>query len=119
MTPGEEIRDDGGHGQEWESGIAPQDAAAEQYAGTSLRLQVLEIIGSLLNSTGPELEEVRGRLRNLVKEHPWHPEIALLRHLSDLHPPVAAPWTADTPAMPLTAVQAGEPPQEPSPGWSA
>jgi hypothetical protein len=66
---------------------APQEpasvTASEQYAGTSLRLQVLEIIDSLLNSTGPELEGVRIRLRRHVKEHPWDPEIALLQHLCD------------------------------------
>lgn len=55
----------------------PSDAAA----GTTLRLQVLEIIDSLLNSAGPELEEHRARLRGHLSEHPWDPETALLRYL--------------------------------------
>jgi len=59
-------------------GTTPEDSA-----GTSLRLQVLEIIDSLLNSTGPELEELRVRLRGHVKEHPWDPETALLQYLWD------------------------------------
>jgi hypothetical protein len=87
-------------GPERESGVAPQEAADAQYAGTSLRLQVLEVIGSLLNSTAPELEEVRVRLRNLVVEHPWHPETALLRHVRDLNPPVTAPRKEDGPLPP-------------------
>jgi hypothetical protein len=75
------------------SGAAPQEPApppmSADFAGTSLRLQVLDIINSVLNSTSPELEEVRERLRRHVKEHPWNPEIALLTHLgeSDEYPP--------------------------------
>jgi hypothetical protein len=82
-------RPSGGSG----SGATPQEPDAltmsPQYAGTSLRLQVLEIINSVLNSTEPELEEVRVRLRSHVKEHPWNPEIALLMPLwdSDQTPP--------------------------------
>ncbi|MGO4804726.1 hypothetical protein AB4089_06315 [Arthrobacter sp. 2MCAF15] len=67
-------------------GIAPDpasDPASDEYAGTSLRLQVLEIIDGLLNSTGPELEEHRARLRSHVTEHPWDPETALLQYLWD------------------------------------
>jgi hypothetical protein len=69
-------------GRDPESRATPQNRSPDQYAGTSLRLQVLDIIASLLNSTGPELEEVRFRMQNLVREHPWDPEIALLLHLS-------------------------------------
>jgi hypothetical protein len=61
------------------SSETPSDAAA----GTTLRLQVLEIIDSLLNSAGPELEEHRARLRGHLSRHPWDPETALLRYLWD------------------------------------
>lgn len=61
------------------SSKTPSDAAA----GTTLRLQVLEIIDSLLNSAGPELEEHRTRLRVHLSENPWDPETALLRYLWD------------------------------------
>lgn len=71
-------------------GIAP-DPASDEYAGTSLRLQVLEIIGGLLNSTGPELEEHRARLRGHVTEHPWDPETALLQYLWDREQHFGAP----------------------------
>ncbi|MFE4228913.1 hypothetical protein ACFRJ8_13595 [Arthrobacter sp. NPDC056886] len=57
--------------------------ASDAAAGTTLRLQVLEIIDSLLNSAGPELEEHRARLRDHLSEHPWDPETALLRYLWD------------------------------------
>ncbi|MFF2243487.1 hypothetical protein ACFVTM_04835 [Arthrobacter sp. NPDC058130] len=67
------------------------DPASDEYAGTSLRLQVLEIIDGLLNSTGPELEEHRARLRGHVTEHPWDPETALLQYLWDREEHVAAP----------------------------
>ncbi|WP_306917494.1 MULTISPECIES: hypothetical protein [unclassified Arthrobacter] len=99
----------------------PQDPGSEQYAGTSLRLQVLEIIASLLNSTGPELEEVRVRLRNLVREHPWDPEVALLLHLSGVEKDIAALPKVVTPATQPPAVQAtalaGEPSRGDGPGF--
>ncbi|MEV5050159.1 hypothetical protein [Arthrobacter sp. LAR12-1-1.1] len=65
--------------------------ASDAYAGTSLRLQVLEIIDSLLNSAGPELEEHRVLLRSHLKEHPWDPETALLRYLWDREQHLATP----------------------------
>jgi hypothetical protein len=114
MTPGEEFRNAGERpGRDWER-VAPHDRAPDQYAGTSLRLQVLEIIASLLNSTGPELEEVRVRLRNLVREHPWDPEIALLLHLSGVGRDTAASQDVITLATEPTAVQAPALAQEPS-----
>ena len=75
--------------------MAPQapspGTASDEFAGTSLRLQVLEIIDSLLNSAGPELEEHRVRLRGHLKQHPWDPETALLRYLWDREQHFAAP----------------------------
>lgn len=116
VTPGEEFRNAGEHpGRDWDGRAAPYDRAPDQYAGTSLRLQVLEVISSLLNSTGPELEEVRFRLQNLVREHPWDPEIALLLHLSGMGRDTAAPQppttpTTQPPAVPTNAVQANTAP---------
>ncbi|WP_211880365.1 hypothetical protein [Pseudarthrobacter albicanus] len=96
--------------------------ASEQYAGMSLRLQVLEIINSVLNSTGPELEGVRIRLQRHVKEHPWNPETALLHHLRDRERHLAAPHEVDiTPGQPpdgnsLPALRPGPPPDDMSGG---
>lgn len=82
---------------------APQEPAADsasgQFAGTSLRLQALEIIDSLLDSTQPELDAVRSRLRRHVKEHPGDPEIALLLHLRDRAQSVVSPWEVDIPPL--------------------
>lgn len=106
MTSAEEFRNAGGlPGRDGDSRAAAHDRAPDQYAGTSLRLQVLEIISSLLNSTGPELEDVRLRLQNLVREHPWDPEIALLLHLSGVGRDTTAPQTLASPATPPPAVQ--------------
>lgn len=84
------------------NGPASQEPAAvtasEQYAGISLRLQVLEIITSVLNSTRPELEGVRIRLQRHVKEHPWNPETALLHHLRDREQHLAALHEVDVTA---------------------
>ena len=75
--------------------MAPQapssGTASDAAAGTTLRLQVLEIIDSLLNSAGPELEEHRARLRGHLSEHPWDPETALLRYLWDREQQGVAP----------------------------
>ena len=107
MTSAEEFRNAGElPGRDWAGRAAPYDRAPDQYAGTSLRLQVLEIISSLLNSTGPELEDVRFRLQILVREHPWDPEIALLLHLSGVGRDTAAPQSPTTPATQPPAVQA-------------
>ncbi|MEC5179642.1 hypothetical protein [Arthrobacter sp. CG_A4] len=93
-----------------ERGAAPREQASveasEQYAGTSLRLQALEIIGSLLNSTRPELEEARSCLRRHVQAHPWDPEIALLLHLWDRAQLLVTPWEVILPPMqPPSAIQ--------------
>ena len=69
----------------------PSGTASDAAAGTTLRLQVLEIIHSLLNSSGPELEEHRARLRGHLSEHPWDPETALLRYLWDREQQGVAP----------------------------
>ena len=75
--------------------VAPQApsrvAASAESAGTSLRLQVLDIIGGLLDSTGPELEDLRIRLRAHVQEHPGEPETALLQYLWDRERRLSAP----------------------------
>ena len=77
---------------------------SEEYAGTSLRLQVLQIIDSLLNSTGPELEELRVRLRGHLKEHPWNPETALLQYLWDREQHLASPPVfGQKPGLPRSA----------------
>jgi hypothetical protein len=73
------------------AGALSTGTAPDECAGTSLRLQVLEIIDSLLNSDGPELEEHRVRLRGHVNEHPWDPETALLRYLRDREQPLGTP----------------------------
>jgi hypothetical protein len=115
MTSAEEFRNAGElPGRDWDSRAAAHNRAPDQYAGTSLRLQVLEIISSLLNSTGPELEDVRFRLQNLVREHPWDPEIALLLHLSGVGR--NSPQTLTTPATQPPAVQANALAQDPSRG---
>ena len=76
-------------------GVAPQapssGTTSDEFAGTTLRLQVLEIFDSLLNSAGPELEEHRARLRGHLSEHPWDPETALLRYLWDREQQGATP----------------------------
>ncbi len=97
---------------------APEPAsvtAFAQSAGTSLRLQALEIIGSLLNSTRPELEEVRACLRRHVQAHPWDPEIALLMHLWDRAQVVSSPWEGNIPPMqpPLGSRPVTLPPESP------
>jgi hypothetical protein len=103
-------------GRNWDSRVAPQDRTPDQYAGTSLRLQVLEIIASLLNSTGPELEEMRFQMQNLVREHPWDPEIALLLHLSGVGRDSSPPRDVNVGAIEPPAPGATALAQEPSGG---
>lgn len=57
------------------------EVVAAPYGATSLRLQALEIISSILNNPQPELAAVRESLRRHVEEDRWHPEKALLKHL--------------------------------------
>jgi hypothetical protein len=117
MTSGEGFRNAGElPGRDWDSRAAPHDRAPDQYAGTSLRLQVLEIISSLLNTTGSELEDVRFRLQNLVREHPWDPEIALLLHLSGVGRDSTAPQDVAALAIEPPPVQAPALAQDPSGG---
>lgn len=101
---------------------APQETvsltAPEQCAATSLRLQALEIIDSLLNSTELELEEVRSGLGRHVKEHPWDPEIALLLHLWDRAQDLPTPRDMKTapPVQPPNGTQATTLPPGSPPG---
>lgn len=46
-----------------------------------LRMQVIEIIDTILAETGPDEAEVRENLRRHVASHPGRPEKALLKHL--------------------------------------
>lgn len=101
MSAGEEYGNAGGSpGPEGDGELSADPGGRDpaQFAGTSLRLQVLEIIAGLLNSTAPDLTEVRSRLRNFVKEHPWDPELALLMHLSIAQQDMAAVKAVLSPA---------------------
>lgn len=57
------------------------EEAAAGFGATSLRLQALEIISSILNNPEPELAAVRDSLRMYVEQDRWNPEMALLKHL--------------------------------------
>ncbi|MBO1269166.1 hypothetical protein [Arthrobacter cavernae] len=54
---------------------------------TMLRLQVLEIISSVLEDQEPGKEDVQARMRLHLADNPGRPELALLAQLMDRYTP--------------------------------